>query len=255
MDPQQVMVAQIYGNLFADHVYGRNPKGAASEIVTMNYEDTIDYYNSYYQPANGQAFCYGKQPFIDECLKELEPVLNEYEYNQGIRHQSRIEWMDLTVLAQEKKRIQYPSWQEAVDYRTVLAWVLNDQPMDLKTELAWHLIFDLLVGSPSAPIAKAIVDLNLGDDIVRYFDNSLQQWVMALGVSGIVSEEMVNTARASIRGKIQNIVNDGFPREAVDAGLNKMEFQVSSYYLFLYFFVWFCDRMKPKPNTINIPRA
>ena len=227
MNPQEVMIKQIYKNLFAGHVYGRNPKGDASDVVTMNYEDTIDYYNSYYHPANGQAFCYGKQPFIDECLKELEPVLNEYDYTEGIRHQSRIEWQDMTVLASEEKKIGYPSWQEDVDYRTILAWVLNDQPMDLKTELGWYLIFDLLVGSPSAPITKAIVDLNLGDDIVRYFDHSLQQWVIALGVSGIVSEEMVDTARASIRGKIQNIVNDGFAREAVEAALNKMEFQVS----------------------------
>jgi presequence protease len=230
MDPQDTMINQIYKTLFPDHIYSRDPKGDASEIVTLTYQEVIDYYNSYYHPANGQAFCYGKQEFIDTCLNELEPVLNGFEYNEGIRQHSKIGWQDLKQLSLEEQSVGYPSWQDKIDYRSVVAWILNDEQMDLRTEVSWHLLFELLVGSSSAPVSKAIVDLNLGDDFVTFFDSSLQQWVMALGVSGIVSKEKVEVARSTIDGKLRNIVNNGFEKGTLDAALNKIEFRVRRTY-------------------------
>jgi Zn-dependent M16 (insulinase) family peptidase len=226
MDPHETMISQVYKKLFPDHIYSRDPKGDASEIVTLTYQKIVDYYVKYYHPANGQAFCFGKQEFIDTCLKELEPALNEYEYNEGIRHNSKIEWQDMTELSSEEQSIGYPSWQDQVDYRSIVAWVLNDEPMDMRTQISWHLLYELLVGSSSGPIPKAIIDLNLGDDFVTFFDSSLQQWVMALGVSGIVSQDKVEVARSSIDGKLRNIVNQGFEKGALDAALNKIEFKV-----------------------------
>ncbi|KAL3913349.1 MAG: hypothetical protein SGILL_006528, partial [Bacillariaceae sp.] len=232
MDPEQAMIKQIYKNLFSQHAYGKEPKGEATEIVTMTYEEVVDYYNSYYHPSNGQAFCWGKQEFIDTCLTELEPVLSEYEHDEKIRQNSKVEWQDMTNLSTEKSMIGYPSWQDQADYRSVVAWVLNDSPMDLRTEVSWLLIYELLAGSTSAPVPKAIADLNLGDDIVTYFDSSLQQWVMALGVSGITSEDKVEIARNAIDGKLRNIINNGFSKNALEAAMNKIEFRVSYTRLF-----------------------
>ena len=50
MNPEEVMIDHIYRNLFADHVYSKNPKGKASEVVTMTYQELIEYYHSYYHP-------------------------------------------------------------------------------------------------------------------------------------------------------------------------------------------------------------
>ncbi len=225
MDPEEVMVKQVYKNLFADHVYSKNHKGEASEVVTMTYQELIAYYNTYYHPSNGQAFCFGKQDFIDACLNELHYVLSEYEDDPSIRQNSKIGWQDMTVLDKEIKSIGYPDYQESVDYRSVVAWVLNEQPMDLRTEVAWHLIYELLAGSPTAPIAKIISDLNLGTDIVTHFQHSLQQWVMALGVSGIVSEDDVQLANEKITKEIVSIAANGFDNDSMQAALHKMEFK------------------------------
>jgi Zn-dependent M16 (insulinase) family peptidase len=225
MDPEEVMIKQIYSNLFADHVYSKNFKGEASEVVTMTYQELIAYYKTYYHPSNGQGFCFGKQHFIDACLDELHFVLDEYEDDQNIPKNSKVEWQDLTDLDKEIKSISYPDYQEQVDYRSVIAWVLNEQPMDLRTQVAWHLIYELLAGSTTAPIAKAISDLDLGTDIVTHFQHSLQQWVMVLGVSGIESEEDVQRANEKIIKELETIVSDGFEWDAVQAALHKMEFK------------------------------
>jgi len=225
MDPEEVMIKHIYSNLFADHVYSKNPTGEASEVVTMTYQELLAYYDTYYHPSNGQAFCYGKQAFINVCLDELHDVLNEYKDNPSIREKSKIDWQDLTDLDKEIKSIGYPDYQEEVDYRSVIAWVLNEQPMDLRTEVAWHLIYELLAGSTTAPIAKVINDLELGTDIVTHFQHSLQQWVMALGVSGIVSEEDVQNVNEKIMKELEKIITDGFEQSAMQAALHKMEFK------------------------------
>ena len=175
MEPQEAMINQIYQNLFADHVYSYPPKGDASEIVTLTYQEVIAYYNAYYHPSNGQAFCYGQQEYISACLEALEPVLDEYEASDEIRKHSAVGWQDMTKVDQEKKRIGYPSYAENIDFRAAIAWVLNDEAMDLRTEVAWHLIHELLVGSNTSPVSKAIVDLDLGDDVIGYFENGLQQ--------------------------------------------------------------------------------
>jgi len=225
MNPEEVMIKHIYSNLFADHVYSKNHKGEAALVVTMTYQELIAYYKTYYHPSNGQGFCFGKQDFIDACLNELHHVLDEYVDDPSIRKNSEIDWQDLTDLDKEIKNIGYPDYQENVDYRSVIAWVLNEQPMDLRTEVAWHLIYELLAGSTTAPIAKVINDLDLGTDIVTHFQHSLQQWVMALGVSGIVSEEDVQRANEKVMKELEKIVSDGFEYDAMQAALHKMEFQ------------------------------
>jgi len=225
MDPEEVMIKQIYSNLFADHVYSKNFKGEASEVVTMTYQELVAYYKTYYHPSNGQGFCFGKQDFIDACLDELHFVLDEYEDDLSIPKKSKVEWQDLTDLDKEIKSIGYPDYQEEVDYRSVIAWVLNEQPMDLRTQVAWHLIYELLAGSTTAPISKVISDLDLGTDIVTHFQHSLQQWVMALGVSGIASEGDVQRANEKIINELETIVNDGFEWDAVQAALHKLEFK------------------------------
>ena len=225
MNPEEVMIDHIYRNLFADHVYSKNPKGKASEVVTMTYQELIEYYHSYYHPSNGQGFCYGKQDFIDVCLDELRLVLDEYEDDPSIRKKSQVGWQDLTDLNREIKSIGYPNYQEDVDYRSIIAWVLNEQPLDIRTQVAWHLIFELLAGSKTAPISKVIFDLNLGTDIVTHFQHSLQQWVMALGVSGIVSGEDVHRANEKIMTELENIVSNGFDEDIMQAALHKLEFK------------------------------
>jgi len=225
MDPEKVMIKHIYRNLFSDHVYSRVPTGEASEVVTMTYQELIAYYKDHYHPSNGQGFCYGKQDFIDACLDELHLVLQEYADEPSIRKNSEVEWKDLTDIDKEIKNIAYPDYQENVDYRSVIAWVLNEQPMDLRTQVAWHLIYELLAGSTTAPIAKVIYEMNLGTDVVTHFQHSLQQWVMALGVTGIASEEDVAGANDRIRKELERITSEGFEWGAMKAALHKIEFR------------------------------
>jgi len=225
MDPEKVMIKHIYRNLFADHVYSKVPTGEASEVVTMTYQELIAYYKDHYHPSNGQGFCYGKQIFVNACLDELHHVLKEYQDEPSIRKNTQVEWKDLTDIEKEIKNIGYPDYQENVDYRSVVAWVLNEQPMDLRTQVAWHLIYELLAGSTTAPIARIISEMNLGTDIVTHFQHSLQQWVMALGVTGIDSEEDVTGANDRIMKELERIASQGFEWDEMQAALHKMEFQ------------------------------
>jgi len=106
-----------------------------------------------------------------------------------------------------------------------VAWILNDELMDIRTRVAWHLIYELLAGSNTAVIPKAIYEMNLGTDIITHFQHSLQQWVMALGVSGIATEAGVNKANKRIMEELEKVASDGFDKDAILAALHKMTFK------------------------------
>jgi Zn-dependent M16 (insulinase) family peptidase len=227
MHPQQSMKNYIYKSLFNQHSYAKNELGELNDIVILTRGEMVDFYERHYHPSNGVAFCYGPQEYVDECMNLMDPVLNEYEYDEAIRAATKVGWQELEKINSNLDRIPYPSYQDAIDFRLARAWVLNDQPMDLRTEVAWFLIEELLVGSPAASLSRLVVDLELGDDVIGSLEYSLQQWVLILGVSGVPTEEKIDTARQAFDDQLIGHAENGFADNALNAALNKIDMRVS----------------------------
>ncbi len=47
-----------------------------------------------------------------------------------------------------------------------LNWLLAEEPLDLETELAWGFLDYLLLGTPAAPLRKALNDSGLGEALI-----------------------------------------------------------------------------------------
>mmetsp|Transcript_84075 Transcript_84075/g.126032 ORF Transcript_84075/g.126032 Transcript_84075/m.126032 type:complete len:1105 (+) Transcript_84075:100-3414(+) len=226
MYPNQSMLNYIYGQLFPDNSYSINPDGVFQDIVSMTQREVVEYYNRFYKPANGQAFCYGPQSFVNDCLDKLDGVLKDFEHDKAIRGNSKVLWQNLDVIQSGKDKIPYPSYQDANDFRLATSWVLNDQPMDSRTEVAWFLLDDLLMSSPDGTVARIISNLDLGDDVIGGLESSFQQWVFTVGVTGITKEDNVEVARTAIREKLNRIVADGFGEAQLKATFNKVDYML-----------------------------
>ena len=100
--------------------------------------------------------------------------------------------------------------------------------MDPRTEVAWFLIVELLIGSPMTSLYRVIADLDLGDDVVGGLDHGLQQWTLSLGATVTPSEEKVTTCMNAINDKLLYTVANGFNDDAVTAAMSKLDFQVSN---------------------------
>ena len=81
MDPTKAHFSAIYASAFKGHPYQWMQQGDFRDVVTLTKAKVRDWYTKHYHPSNGQAFCYGPQDFVDECMNLLEPYLSQYEAN------------------------------------------------------------------------------------------------------------------------------------------------------------------------------
>jgi Zn-dependent M16 (insulinase) family peptidase len=226
MYPATSMKNFLYKKLFPDTAYGYNAHGDTADVVSLTEAEVIAYYNEHYHPSNGQAFCHGPRDYVDQCLDLLDSVVSDFDHNIRLRENSKVGWQELHKLENPHEAVPYPSDKESIDFRYAMSWVLNDQPLDSRTEVAWFLISELLVGSPAALLSKTVADLNLGDDVIGGLDHTLQQWIFTVGVSGILDEDKVGVAQTAIRDLLLKTVEEGFDEEAMKAALNKVDMNV-----------------------------
>lgn len=216
--------------LFPENCYKYNSHGNAKDIVQLSHQEMIDFHQKYYHPSNGQAFCYGPESFVKDCLALLDPVLADFTADPELRKASQVAWQSKSRISSDKAKIPYASIEDTDDFRIAIAWLLNDAEMDAKTQVAWLLIEELLIGTRVAAISKVVADLNLGEDVIGGLDTTSRQWSLILGVSGIRQELEATTAANAIHDKLLAIVEQGFSETALKAALNKMEYKVCTFY-------------------------
>ena len=67
-----------------------------------------------------------------------------------------------------------------------LNWVLEEEPLDLETSLAWGFLDYLLLGTSAAPLRKALNDCGLGEALIGGgLMDELRQPVFSVGLKGV----------------------------------------------------------------------
>lgn len=223
MNPAIVHEDYIYNKTFHGHPYQFMQKGDFRDVVTLTHTKLKNFYTKYYHPSNGHAFCFGPQDFVNECMNLMEPYLSQYQANDKIRKASEVSWVDLDEIKSIREEVPYPTYQDAKDFRFAASFILNDQPMDDRTKMAWYIIEDLLLGSSAAVIPRVIVDQKLGDDAFGGLQSNLRQWVLTLGVSGIPDTDTTEIARIRLMQAVYNVTANGFDDAAIKGTLNKLD--------------------------------
>ena len=225
MNPGLAHDDYVYKTLFKGHPYSFMQKGDFRDVVTLTETKVKDFYTKHYHPSNGKAFCFGPQEFVDECMNLMDPYLSEYSSNDKLHKASDVGWVELDKIKSIKDSVPYASYQDTNDFRIAISYILTDQPLDARTQMAWHIITDLLLGSPAAVIPRAVADQNLGDDAVGGLQSHLRQWVLTIGIAGVPSEEKVDEARIRLQQSIIKAITDGFAEDALKGTLNKLDMQ------------------------------
>ena len=107
-----------------------------------------------------------------------------------------------------------------------LNWLLDDKPLDLETELALGFLDHLMLGTPASPLRKILLESGLGDAIVGGgVEDELLQPQFSLGLKG-VSEDDIKKVEELIINTLQNLAEEGFDSDAVEASMNKIDFSL-----------------------------
>ena len=226
MHPNQIMMDAIYEYLFPDTSYRFNARGETSQIVNMNYEEMKEFYEKFYHPSNAQAFCFGPADFVSDCLEEIDSAIAGFDLDEEARLASVVKWQELGTVANTKESVNFSSFSEEGDHRAIISWVLNDSFMDGKTEAAWFLIEELLIGSNSGWITKEVMDNSMGSNVIGGLEHTLQQWTFTIAVTGVPTEADINGVVDVVRKKLAAILEEEIDGDAVLAAASKLDYRV-----------------------------
>ncbi len=219
--PDSLLLEYTQQALYPDNSYGLDSGGDPARIPELTYEEFKEFHERYYHPSNAWFFFHGDDPEEDRLLR-VDKVLAEY---------SRIE-LDSSVGFQPSFREPVKveklySAEEGEDNRAMLtvSWLLPET-RDAGVNLALHVLEHALIGLPASPLYKALIDSGLGEDIAGSgLEAELRQMYFSTGLKGMDAADAQKVERLII-DTLEGLVRDGLPKNAVDAALNTVEFDL-----------------------------
>lgn len=221
--PEQILFRKIEQSLFPDTPYGVESGGDPVNIPELTYEQFLDFHRRYYHPANSFIYLYGNGD-IDRQLTFLnESYLGDFhkiDLDSAIPPQAPFSSV-------EKMEVSYPvSAEEGVRDKTIFA--LNhvcgriDQ---VETVLGLAILNRILLQTSASPLKKALIEAEIGKDVMGVFDSEILQPVFSTVVKNS-NPEHLDRFMEVIRNTLEEQVKNGLDSKLVAGGVNHIEFML-----------------------------
>lgn len=163
-DPEQRLDSIANRTLFPDNIYGLEYGGDPKNIPELTYQDFRDFHANYYHPSNAYFVFYGNIPTPEylQFLAEKLDVFERREPNINITSQSR--WSEPHF--QEDSYPIGAEDPEAEKTYIMIKWLVGDST-DPAEWISLDILSRILLGNEAAPLKKAIVESQIGQDLLR----------------------------------------------------------------------------------------
>ena len=237
--PDQVHALRGERLLFPDNAYWHESGGDPVDIPNLNFEQfkvrstqlvwrslTVsssslqEFHDTYYHPSNAKIWFSGN----DDPVKRLE-ILNDY-LEQFSKKKIDSEIDQQKFFSEPKKIVDaYAAGEDDKTFAS-LHWLLSEDHLDIKTQLALSFLNHLLMGTPAAPLYKRLTDSNLGESVVGGgLDDSMRQPTFHVGLKGVESQN-AGKVEGIIIEELERLAKEGFSQDAIDAAMNTIEFSL-----------------------------
>lgn len=220
--PEGVLDRMILNSLFPDTSYANESGGDPDVIPELTYEQFLDFHRKYYHPSNSYIYLYGSMD-MEEKLNWLdENYLSKFD---KIEVDSEIQFQKPFDEVKEIEMTYSISSEETEQDNTYLSYnKVIGTSLDEKLYLAFQILDYALLSAPGAPLKKALVDAGIGKDIMGSYDNGIYQPIFSI-VAKNANLEQKEDFLAVIKDTLQNIVDSGINKKALEAGINYHEFR------------------------------
>jgi len=221
--PDQLLFRKIQEHLFPDNIYGNESGGDPDEIPDLTYDKFIEFHKKYYHPSNSYIYLYGDGDMEEHLRFINEEYLNKFEAKEidsGI---------PLHPPFKEPKVVteKYPIGEgEAEKNKTYLTlnYAVGDS-RDPEFYLAFDILNHMLLDSPAAPLKKALLEADIGEDVLSSYDESLLQHNFSVIVKGANPKD-VKRFQNVIYETLEKIVHEGIDKRLIEASINSTEFEL-----------------------------
>ncbi|NES06318.1 MAG: hypothetical protein F6K22_27990, partial [Okeania sp. SIO2F4] len=215
-DPEQRLESIANQSLFPDNIYGLESGGDPKNIPELTYEDFRDFHANYYHPSNAHFVFYGNistPEYLNFLAQKLE-AFERREPNININPQSR--WSE-----PQFKEESYPvSAADETKEKTyiMLKWLVGDST-NSEEWVALDILSRILLGNEAAPLKKAIVESQIGQDLLSSgVDHVGKETTFHVGIQGsepdrgeAFTQLVINTLETIAEGEIEpSIVEAAF---------------------------------------------
>lgn len=221
--PESIIYRKIQSVLNPDNCYSFESGGDPDVIPELTYEKFLDFHRKYYHPSNSYISLYGDLD-LEAALKKID---NEYL--------SEFDLLEIDTKIPEQEAFLEPI--EVQDYYPVgesdslenKTYFVNGYSVghikDATTNMGLGLLSNILVDMEGAPLKEALLEANLGQDVLSVYDNSVLQPVLSF---------LVKNTNESAKDKIKQVIHDtlsklfieGIDKKLIEAVVNTYEFQV-----------------------------
>lgn len=220
--PESQLYRLIQHSLFPDSAYGVESGGDPDFIPELSYEKFIDFHKTYYHPSNSYIYLYGDMDF-EERLNWLDKeYLNQYDrllVDSEVKKQKGFEAL--------KELDAYYSLSEDEDIKENTYLSLNTvvgNSLDKELGLTFQILDYVLLQAPGAPIKQALLDAEIGKDILGGFEDEILQptfTIIAKNSEDGKKEQLIGI----VRDVLSKLVAEGLDEKSLRAAINFYEFR------------------------------
>lgn len=218
----RVIHQELCSQLFPDTCYGLSSGGDPVNIPDLTYEKFIESYRRYYHPSNSYIFLDGNVPverILDIIDSEYLSAFDDDAQPVILNTQNPVESCE-SVCSYEIGADEDP----ADKAQMMMGKVICDWS-DRERQLAAYVLGDYLTGSNDSPLKKAMLEAELGQNITMSIDDGIAQPIMYLHIRN-TSYDKRDEIKRIIKQTAQNLLADGLDRRALEASINRVEFQL-----------------------------
>ena len=221
--PESILDSKIFSSLFPNSTYGFESGGDPDEIIDLTNEQFLEFHAKYYHPSNSYIYLYGKM----DILEKLQFLNTEYLSNfTPLSVNSAIDKQELFTECVEKNDYYPVSTNEELHDKTFLS--LNYIVGDIKEAeemLAFQILEHLLLKTQAAPLKKALVDAQLGKDVLSMFNNDILQPTFSIILNGSNKDKKADFIKV-ITETLNKLVENGIDKKLIEASISLLEFKL-----------------------------
>ena len=219
-------------SIFENTVYAEDSGGDPLHIPTFTYEDFKEFHKTYYKPNNCLLFLFGNIPtevqldFVQEhFLDRIQDYPSEVNFSATPNVNSDfLKWETPEELKEPKKVSAVAPNVGATGSTVTLNWLCGNSN-DLYSYLECAFLCEVLLGHDGSPLAKALTDSELGDDLAPYsgITGEMKSFFASFGLHG-VQKKNVNKVYELIFSVLEKLSKTGVSKNDIDAALMSVEF-------------------------------
>lgn len=221
-NPDDVLEREIFNSLFPDTPYSEESGGDPKVIPALTYEHYIEVYKQYYHPSNSYIFLYGNMDMEEKLRFIDEEYLNDFNHLD----------IDSSIVAQKAfeepveihKEFSITDAEPLEDNSYLSLNCAMENNLDREEYIAWQVIDYALCTAPGAMLKQTLIDAGVGKDVYSQYDNGVKQpyfSIISKGTEADKKEQFLSI----IEKVLTDIVENGFDKDSLKAGLNGLEFR------------------------------